>query len=151
MKSTYKGLPIHPPGRVLTDLAVTLADGGDCLADLTAAGPGRAVRAGGLAPDRLPGPGPRRDARAGPRWIWWCLRGYKAAAVGSSVRWPPCSVPTVAGVGYRTRSVDHRSGECPSPSIRRTVESVAVATSSTPSLIAVVGVALLVAALLRTA
>lgn len=34
--STYKGLPIHPPGRVLTDLAVTLADGGDCLADLAA-------------------------------------------------------------------------------------------------------------------
>lgn len=33
---TYKGQPIHPPGRVLTDLAVTLADGGDCLADLAA-------------------------------------------------------------------------------------------------------------------
>jgi len=33
---TYKGLPVHLPGRVLTDLAVTLADGGDCLADLAA-------------------------------------------------------------------------------------------------------------------
>ncbi len=31
---TYKGLPVHLPGRVLADLAVTLADGGDCLADL---------------------------------------------------------------------------------------------------------------------
>jgi len=33
---TYKGVPVHLPGRVLTDLAVTLADGGDCLADLAA-------------------------------------------------------------------------------------------------------------------
>ncbi len=33
---TYKGPPVHLPGRVLTDLAVTLADGGDCLADLAA-------------------------------------------------------------------------------------------------------------------
>jgi hypothetical protein len=33
---TYKGSPVHLPGRVLTDLAVTLADGGDCLADLAA-------------------------------------------------------------------------------------------------------------------
>jgi len=30
----YRGRPIHAPGRVLVDLAVTLADGGDCLADL---------------------------------------------------------------------------------------------------------------------
>jgi len=33
---TYQGAPVHLPGRVLTDLAVTLADGGDCLADLAA-------------------------------------------------------------------------------------------------------------------
>jgi hypothetical protein len=33
---TYQGSPVHLPGRVLTDLAVTLADGGDCLADLAA-------------------------------------------------------------------------------------------------------------------
>jgi len=33
---TYKGTPVHLPGRVLTDLAVTLANGGDCLADLAA-------------------------------------------------------------------------------------------------------------------
>jgi hypothetical protein len=31
---TYRGTPRHQPGRVLVDLAVTLADGGDCLADL---------------------------------------------------------------------------------------------------------------------
>jgi hypothetical protein len=36
MLDTYKGTPVHLPGRVLTDLAVTLADGGDCLADLAA-------------------------------------------------------------------------------------------------------------------
>jgi len=29
---TYGGTPTHQPGRVLVDLAVTLADGGDCLA-----------------------------------------------------------------------------------------------------------------------
>jgi len=33
---TYQGAPVHLPGRVLTDLAVTLADGGDGLADLAA-------------------------------------------------------------------------------------------------------------------
>ena len=33
---TYRGVPTHQPGRVLVDLAVTLADGGDCLADLSA-------------------------------------------------------------------------------------------------------------------
>jgi len=33
---TYKRAPVHLPGRVLTDLAGTLADGGDCLADLAA-------------------------------------------------------------------------------------------------------------------
>lgn len=36
LHDTYKGTPVHLPGRVLTDLAVTLADGGDCLADLAA-------------------------------------------------------------------------------------------------------------------
>ena len=137
MKSTYKGLPIHPPGRVLTDLAVTLADGGDCLADLTAAGPGRAVRAGGLAPDRLPGPGPRRDARAGPRWLWWVstrVRGRLRVLLSVTAMLCPyrgggfAGVVQTLSVWCRTRSVEHRSGECPSPSIRRTVESVAVTT-----------------------
>lgn len=33
---THKGRPVHLPGRVLIDLAVTLADGGECLADLAA-------------------------------------------------------------------------------------------------------------------
>ncbi len=36
MIGTYRGTPTHQPGRVLVDLAVTLADGGDCLADLAA-------------------------------------------------------------------------------------------------------------------
>jgi hypothetical protein len=31
---TYKGLPVHLPGRVLADLAVMIADGGDALAHL---------------------------------------------------------------------------------------------------------------------
>jgi hypothetical protein len=33
---TYRGVPTHLPGRVLVDLAVTMADGGDCLGDLAA-------------------------------------------------------------------------------------------------------------------
>jgi hypothetical protein len=34
MMDTYRGLPIHQPGRVLADLAVMIADGGDALAHL---------------------------------------------------------------------------------------------------------------------
>ncbi len=34
MLDTYKALPIHQPGRVLADLAVIIADGGDALAHL---------------------------------------------------------------------------------------------------------------------
>jgi len=60
---TYKGAPVHLPGRVLTDLAVTLADGGDCLADLAALRD-QAVRSGRFAPDRLSGAGPGRDSAA---------------------------------------------------------------------------------------
>jgi hypothetical protein len=33
---TYKGIPIHFPGSVLADLAVEIADGGDCISDLRA-------------------------------------------------------------------------------------------------------------------
>lgn len=31
---TYKGFPIHPPGRVFTDLAVAVADGADAMTAL---------------------------------------------------------------------------------------------------------------------
>jgi hypothetical protein len=34
MMDTYRGLPMHQPGRVLADLAVMIADGGDALAHL---------------------------------------------------------------------------------------------------------------------
>jgi hypothetical protein len=34
---TYSGMPTHLPGRVLADLAVTIADGGDALAHLAPA------------------------------------------------------------------------------------------------------------------
>ena len=34
MMDTYQGLPVHQPGRVLADLAVMIADGGDALAHL---------------------------------------------------------------------------------------------------------------------
>jgi Transposase DDE domain group 1 len=36
LADTYKALPIHQPGRVLADLAVMIADGGDALAHLAA-------------------------------------------------------------------------------------------------------------------
>ena len=40
---------VHDPGKIITDLAVALALGGDCLADVGgAAGAAGAVRAGGL-------------------------------------------------------------------------------------------------------
>ena len=31
---TYKGLPVHPPGRVFTDLAVAVADGADAISGI---------------------------------------------------------------------------------------------------------------------
>ena len=34
--STYKSVPVHYPGSVLADLAVAIADGADCLADIAA-------------------------------------------------------------------------------------------------------------------
>ena len=56
----------HAPGRVLADLAVMLADGGETIADLAVlrrpAGP---VRAGGLDGDGVAGPGLGRRHRAG--------------------------------------------------------------------------------------
>ena len=35
---TYKGLPIHPPGRVFTDLAVAVADGADAISGIAVLG-----------------------------------------------------------------------------------------------------------------
>lgn len=32
---TYKGVPVHPPGRVLTDLAVAVADGADAISGIS--------------------------------------------------------------------------------------------------------------------
>src|SRR3954451_3425561 len=56
----------HAPGRVLTDLAVLLADGGEAISDLAVLrhqpGP---VRAGGLDGDGVAGPGLRRRHRPG--------------------------------------------------------------------------------------
>ena len=31
---TYRGLPVHPPGRVFTDLAVAVADGADAISGI---------------------------------------------------------------------------------------------------------------------
>jgi hypothetical protein len=44
----------HDPGVILTQLAVMLVDGGDCLSDLqTLRSEARALRRGGVAPDRM--------------------------------------------------------------------------------------------------
>ena len=50
-----KPLATHDPGKILTDLAVTFALSGDCLADA----PGRTggIRARRVRPDRQPTPG----------------------------------------------------------------------------------------------
>ena len=58
----------HDPGRVVRDLAVMLADGGDCLADLRAVRDQQAaVRAGRLGRDGVSGDRPdrRRPGAAG--------------------------------------------------------------------------------------
>ena len=62
-------LAVHDPAKVLLDLALGLAVGGDCLADVARAArrAGR-VRAGRLGPDGVTHdrpPRPRRDRRAG--------------------------------------------------------------------------------------
>lgn len=35
---TYKGVPVHPPGRVFTDLAVAVADGADAISGISVLG-----------------------------------------------------------------------------------------------------------------
>lgn len=58
---TYAGFPTYLPGRVLADLAVMIADGGDALAQLaTPARSGQTVRFGHQRRRRLAGPGPCR-------------------------------------------------------------------------------------------
>lgn len=52
---------VHDPGKVLLDVALAVASGGDCLADVGLLRAGRScVRAGGLGPDGLPS---RRHSR----------------------------------------------------------------------------------------
>ena len=69
---------VHDPGKIIADLAVALALGGDCLADVAVLRcPAGAVRAGGLRPGGLPADHARwprtrrgrcgRSARRGPR------------------------------------------------------------------------------------
>ena len=50
-----KRLAIHDPGKIITDLALSLALGGDCLAIWPCCGPSRAsmVGSGRLGPDRV--------------------------------------------------------------------------------------------------
>ena len=63
---------VHDPGKIIADLMVTLALGGDCLADiavLRAAGACRAggVRPGGLAADQCAGGGRPASAESDPK------------------------------------------------------------------------------------
>ena len=63
---TYRGLPVHPPGRVFTDLAVAVADGADAISGIAVlADRQRAVRAGGLDADHVAGAGSHRRRASG--------------------------------------------------------------------------------------
>jgi Transposase DDE domain group 1 len=81
---------VHDPGKIITDLAVTLALGGDCLADIAALRAGPALF-GPVASDpvvsrlvsRLASDAPRalkaiRSARAAARERAWALAGDAA-------------------------------------------------------------------------
>ena len=78
----------HDPGRVVRDLAVMLADGGDCLADpARAARPGVAVRPGRLRLDGLPSDrADRLRARADRGAALGARRRPRADVAGG---WPP--------------------------------------------------------------
>ena len=56
---------VHDPAKVVLDLAVTLALGGDCLADVAVMRRTRGLRVGGLRPHRLPRRGDVGGGRAG--------------------------------------------------------------------------------------
>ena len=86
----------HDPAKVVLDLAVALALGGDCLADialLRARAGG--VRAGGLGSDGVPA-----DRRAGRRRRprrWRRSHAARAARAGAGVGdWPASTPPTTA-------------------------------------------------------
>ena len=65
MAPTRERVSAHDPGAVLRDLAVMLADGGDCLSDLGALRDQPGVfGAGGVRLDGLPGDRQRRRGRA---------------------------------------------------------------------------------------
>jgi hypothetical protein len=88
-----KPLAIHDPAKVVTDLAVSLALGGDCLADIGCCAPSRGVRAGGSDPtvsrtvSALAKDAPAvltaiNTARAAARARVWELAGAHAPHVG---------------------------------------------------------------------
>ena len=95
---------VHDPGKIIADLAVAVALGGDCLADIAvlraAAGP---VRAGGLGPgglpaDRAAGRGRAAGAEGDPRGAG----GRPAPGPG---RWPADAAPGADG-GLVTVDID---------------------------------------------
>src|SRR4051794_15107439 len=57
----------HDPGRVIRDLAVRLADGGDCLSDLRGARSAAVVWAGRVGHDGVSADRPDRQRSAAPR------------------------------------------------------------------------------------
>src|SRR4051794_6527161 len=59
LADTYRGAPVHAPGRVFTDLAVAVADGADAISGISVLGDRQGpVRSGRLDADHLAGAGP---------------------------------------------------------------------------------------------
>ena len=87
---------VHDPGKIIGDLAVTLALGGDCLADIAVlrcrAGAGRAggLRPGGVPADQRPGRGRAAGAAGDPQ----STGGGPRAGLE---RWPVTGHPAQAG------------------------------------------------------
>ena len=95
-----KPLAVHDPGKIVLDLAVALAVGGDCLADVTCSAPNRASTVGSRRIRRCRGwstPSPTtwtralsaiEAARAAARARVWALAGDHAPDHGRSAATP---------------------------------------------------------------
>jgi len=96
LAGTYKGIPVHSPGRVLTDLAVAIADGAKSISDLA----GLRDRPGLFGPVASTATAWRVLDRVGPVELGWLRQGRaharaRAWAAGAA---PDSALPVVLDI-----------------------------------------------------
>jgi hypothetical protein len=111
---TYKGLPVHLPGRVLADLAVMIADGGDALARLATLrdqdelfGPVASDATAWRVLDRVDDEHLTRlrQVRASARERAWAAGAARTGPTTSATRWLPSSSSWPWAMTSRSSSV----------------------------------------------